>query len=118
MVGFVLLIPHYLGDSEYPVAGVKALELLSLGTGLVFSTDELREESVTFVAKLSEQLEDNDELKRMVANLEQGYTSERTTPGRPNISKPETKMPTAEEIAAELEDYLASRRRNQTDEEN
>jgi hypothetical protein len=118
MVGFVLLVPHYLGDSEYPAAGVKALELLSLGTGLVFSTDALRDESVTFFAKLQDQLAENDDLKRMVANLEQGYTSERTAPGRPNINKPEAKLPTADEIASELEDYLASRRRNQTDEEN
>jgi len=118
MVGFVLLVPHYLGDSEYPAAGVKALELLSLGTGLVFSTDALRDESVTFFAKLQDQLTENDDLKRMVANLEQGYTSERTAPGRPNINKPEAKLPTADEIASELEDYLASRRRNQTDEEN
>jgi predicted ATP-grasp superfamily ATP-dependent carboligase len=117
MVGFVLLIPHYLGDSEYPAAAVKALELLSLGTGLVFSTDALREEATVFSKKLSQQLEENEELKRMVANLEQGYLSERSTPGRPNVSKPETPMPTADEIAAELEDYLASRRRNQSDEE-
>ncbi|MEY4366675.1 MAG: hypothetical protein RLZ28_90 [Actinomycetota bacterium] len=117
MVGFVLLIPHYLGDSEYPAAAVKALELLSQGTGLVFSTDALREEAMVFAKKLNDQLDENEELKRMVANLEQGYQSERSTPGRPNVSKPETPMPTADEIAAELEDYLASMRRNQSDEE-
>jgi hypothetical protein len=117
MVGFVLLIPHYLGDSEYPMAGVKALELLSQGTGLVFSTDQLREESGTFAKKLAEQVEENDDLKRMIANLELGYGSERTSPGRPNISTPEKPIPTADEIAAELEDYLASRRRNQSDED-
>jgi len=117
MVGFVLLIPHYLGDSEYPLAGVKALELLAQGTGLVFSTDALREESVVFSAKLGEQVEDNEELKRMVANLELGYGSERITPGRPSISRLEKPMPTADEIAAELEDYLASRRRNQSEDD-
>jgi hypothetical protein len=47
--------------------------------------------------------------------LEQGYSSGEAGPGRPQISKPQQKVPSADEIAAEMEDYLASRIRNDTD---
>ena len=115
-VGYVMLVSHYLGESEYPQAAVTAFEQIASTTGLVFPTDALRDEGVEFLTKLQEQLEKNDELAKMVANLEQGYANEKTGPNRAPIAKPATKMPTAEEIAAELEGYLATRRRNSLDE--
>lgn len=111
-VGYVLLVPHYLSDSEYPQAAVAAFEQISASTGLVFPTDALREDGTAFLVKLEEQIKKNDELAKMVANLEQGYANEKNGPSRAPISKPLTKIPTAEEIAAELEGYLATRRRN------
>lgn len=115
-VGYVMLVSHYLSESEYPQAAVTAFEQIASATGLVFPTDALRDEGVEFLSKLQEQLEKNEELAKMVANLEQGYANEKTGPNRAPIAKPFTKMPTAEEIAAELEGYLATRRRNSLDE--
>lgn len=111
-VGFVMLVPHYLSESEYPQGAVTAFEQISSATGLVFPTDALRDQGAQFLSKLQEQLDKNEELGKLVANLEQGYASEKTGPNRAPIAKPITKMPTAEEIAAELEGYLATRRRN------
>ncbi len=116
VAGFVLLTPHYLADSAYPQAAVSAFELISASTGLVFPTDELRDEGKRFLKKLNEQVEDNQELQKMIASLEQGYQNEKSGPSRAPIRKPDSKMPTAEEIAAQLEDYLASRHRNRADE--
>ena len=62
IVGFVLLIPHYLADTEYPAAAVTALESVSAATGLIFPTDRLREEDRDFVAKIDEQVAENAEL--------------------------------------------------------
>jgi hypothetical protein len=39
VVGFVLLVPHYLGDAEYPSAAVVALQSITAATGLIFPTD-------------------------------------------------------------------------------
>ena len=114
-VGFVMLVPQYLSESEYPQAAVVAFEQISSATGLVFPTDALREDSVQFLAKLDSQLEKNEDLQKLVKNLEQGYATESSGPNRAPIAKPIAKMPTAEEIAAELEDYLAIRRRNSMD---
>lgn len=115
IVGYVLLCPHYLADNDFPQAAVTAFELISSSTNLVFPTDELRDEGHTFMAKLSEQVAENPELQKMIATLEQGYQNEVTGPSRAPIRKPASKLPSAEEIAAELEGYLASRRRNRAD---
>ena len=111
-IGYVMLVPHYLSESEYPQSAVEAFEQISSTTGLIFPTDALRDEGKDFLVKLNEQIQKNDELAKMVANLEQGYANEKFGPNRSPIAKPVAKMPTAEEIAAELEGYLATRRRN------
>jgi hypothetical protein len=110
--GYVLLVPHYLSESEYPQAAVTAFEQVASATGLVFPTDDLRDEGSRFLAKLATQVSENEELGRMIANLEQGYLNDKSGPNQAPISKPSSKLPNADEIAAELEDYLASRRRN------
>ena len=110
--GYVLLVPHYLSESEYPQAAVMAFEQVSAATGLVFPTDDLRDEGERFLTKLNGQIAENEELSRMIANLEQGYLNERGGSNLAPISKPSSKIPNADEIAAELEDYLASRRKN------
>lgn len=116
-IGYVLLVPHYLSDSEYPDAAIAAFQHVTAATGLVFPTDKFRDESAKFATKLDSQIAENAELARMVQSLEQGYQNDTTGPGRAPISKPTAKIPNAEEIAAELEDYLASRRKNAVDDE-
>ena len=54
--GFVLLVPHYLGDTEYPAAALAALDSLTVATGLVFAGDDLREENREYLAKVEEQV--------------------------------------------------------------
>ncbi len=115
VVGFVLLVPHYLNESDYPNAAVSGFELLTAATGLVFPTDQLREEGVRFLERLGKKMEENEELSKLVANLEQGYKSDRATSFGVQISSPKTEEPNAEEIAAELEDYLANRQRNNSE---
>lgn len=110
--GYVLLVPHYLAESEYPQAAVTAFEQVTMATGLVFPTDDLRDDNVRFLGKLNAQVQENEELANMIANLEQGYLNERNGPNQAPIRKPDSKVPNADEIAAELEDYLASRRKN------
>jgi hypothetical protein len=115
IVGYVLLCPHYLADNDFPQAAVTAFELVSSSTGLVFPTDDLRDDGSQFLTKLNEQIAENPELQKMIATLEQGYQNEVTGPSRAPIRKPFVKLPNADEIAAELESYLASRQRNNPD---
>jgi len=117
IIGYVLLVPHYLSDSEYPQAAITAFEQISAATGLVFKTDPLRDEARRFLTKIAKQVEENPDLKRMVQNLEQGYNNAESAPMRTQMVKPPTRVPNAEEIAAELEDFLATRQRNAADDE-
>lgn len=109
--GFVLLIPHYLSDTEYPDAAVKALEVISASTGLIFPTDALRGDGREFIAKIDAQVETNQELARLVGALEQRHDSYMEGNPLPSpLTGEDGALPTADEIAAELESFLASRR--------
>jgi hypothetical protein len=109
--GFVLLVPHYLADTEYPDAAVTALESIGAATGLIFPTDRLRAEGREFVSKIDEQLASNQELARLVATLEERHDSYMAgNPLRSPLTDEAGELPSADEIAAELENFLAIRR--------
>lgn len=113
VTGFVLLVPHYLSDTEFPLAAVAALESVSAATGLIFPTDRLREEGREFVSKIDEQVKGSEELARLVGTLEERHDA--YMQGNP-LPSPLTdafgSVPSADEIAAELEKFLAARRRS------
>ncbi|TFC96868.1 MULTISPECIES: PAC2 family protein [Cryobacterium] len=111
VAGFVLLIPHYLADTEFPLAALAALDSTSASTGLIFPTDRVREQNREFVARIDEQVHDNPELAKLVATLEERYDTymEGSTLRSP-LTDEAGELPSADEIAAELENFLAARR--------
>lgn len=110
VAGFVLLVPHYLADTEYPAAALAGLDTLSVATGLVFDADEIREENRDYLAKVDDQVEGNSELTAMLRTLEERYDSYMagSTLAQPIIHTGD--LPSADELAAELERFLADRR--------
>jgi len=111
IAGFVLLIPHYLSDTEFPSAAVSALQSISAATGLIFPTDQLREEGRDFLAKIATQVENNAELAKLVGTLEQRHDSYMHDNPLPSpLTDEDGELPSADEIAAELESFLAGRR--------
>jgi len=116
IAGFVLLIPHYLADTEFPVAAVTALESVSAATGLIFPTDRLREDGREFIAKIDGQVETNQELGKLVVNLEERHDSYMLdNPLRSPLTDVDGELPSADSIAAELENFLALRRTGDDD---
>ncbi len=114
--GFVMLVPHYLSDVDYPQAAVAAFERITAATGLVFPTDSLREQGLKFTQEITKNIAENPELAKMVSTLETGYMNDQSGTFNPKLSSPERAVPSADEIAAELEDYL-SLKRKQTNED-
>jgi hypothetical protein len=113
--GFVVLVPHYLGDTEYPATLITALQSISAATGLVFATDDLRSDDNDFIANINEQVLGNPELQRLVGALEERHdTYMKDNPSRRTMSDIEN-LPSADEIAAELEQFLAHQRRHGDD---
>ena len=116
VTGFVLLVPHYLSDTEFPLAAVAALESVSAATGLIFPTDRLREEGREFVGKIDEQVTGSEELARLVGTLEERHdTYMQGNPLPSPLVDEDGAVPSADEIAAELEKFLAARRRSDED---
>jgi hypothetical protein len=116
IAGFVLLIPHYLADTEFPAAAVTALESVSAATGLIFPTDRLREEGREFISKIDNQVETNQELGKLVVNLEERHDSYMLdNPLRSPLTDVDGELPSADSIAAELENFLALRRSGDDD---
>jgi hypothetical protein len=116
VAAFVLLVPHYLADTEYPDAAVKALEAISAATGLIFPSDSLREEGRDFIGKINSQVETNQELARLVGALEERHDSYMEGNPLPSpLTDEDGALPSADEIAAELENFLAGRRNGEDD---
>lgn len=116
IAGFVLLVPHYLADNEVPKAALAGIEMITAATGLVFPTDQLREEASKFDSKVETQVSENAELAKLVQTLEQGYATGESGPSRAPIGKPTASPPTADELAEELEQYLTTMRKRKTEE--
>ncbi|WP_431800665.1 proteasome assembly chaperone family protein [Microbacterium sp. bgisy203] len=108
--GFVLLVPHYLADTDYPASALAGLDSVSVATGLVFDGDEIREENRDYLAKVDDQVEGNAELTTMLHTLEERYDAYMagSTQAQPIIHTGD--LPSADELAAELERFLADRR--------
>jgi hypothetical protein len=109
IAGFALLVPHYLADSEYPAAILAALDSIAVATGRVFAGDDLRDQNRDYLEKVTEQVSGNDELMGMLQGLEERYDSYMagSTQATPIIHTGD--LPSADELAAELERFLANR---------
>lgn len=108
--GAVLLVPHYLADTEYPVATVGVLDAITTMTGINFRSDALRESGREVLSDIADQVAQNDELAEVVANLEQRHDSymAENHPPSPFVDD-DGKVPSADAIAAELERFLQTR---------
>ena len=111
VASFVLLVPHYLADTEYPTAAIAAVEGIGSATGLILPTDDLRDEERGYLQKVEEQVAGNAELQRLVQMLEERHDDYmQNSPLRQSFTDEDGELPSADEIAAELEKFLASRR--------
>ena len=108
VVGFALLVPHYLAGTEYPEALYAALDSIMAATGLIFATESVREDSQTFVAQVEAQIADNEESVEMVRTLERRYDAfmEDRSARSPLVGE-DGSIPTADQLASELERFLA-----------
>ena len=111
VVGFALLVPHYLANSEFPDALLTALDGFMAATGLLFATDTVREASQGFHQQVDSQIGDSEESSEMVRGLEtryDAYIEDQTT--RSPLVGEDGSLPTADQLASELERFLAQQR--------
>jgi hypothetical protein len=106
-IGFAVHVPHYLAQSDYPAAAVTALDAVAAATGLALPSDELRAAAVRTNTEIADQIAGSDEVEKVVRALEQQYDAFAGSADRESLLASEQNMPTAEELGAEFERFLA-----------
>lgn len=111
-IGFAVHVPHYLAQTEYPAAAERLLTAVSKATGLLLPTDKLRQAAEVARAAIDEQVAHSEEALSMVRSLEQQYDAFiRGQEGTSLLAEQTGPLPTAEELGAELERFLAEHSR-------
>jgi predicted ATP-grasp superfamily ATP-dependent carboligase len=105
--GFVAHVPHYLAQSDYPLAAVKLLESLEVVSGLSLDLRGLEERAEQSGREIASQIADNPEVAQVVAGLEQQFDAFHQSEGEPLPLAEERDLPTAEELGEEFERFLA-----------
>ena len=106
-IGFAVHVPHYLAQAAYPAAAVTLIESVQRATGLSLPADMLREAAHRTDLEITRQVEGSDEVAEVVRALEQQYDAFAAgSEGGMMAEEPEN-MPTAEELGAQFERFLA-----------
>jgi predicted ATP-grasp superfamily ATP-dependent carboligase len=105
-IGFAVHVPHYLAQAAYPAAAVTLLEAVERATGLSLPSDALREAALRTDIEIGRQVEGSAEVAEVVHSLEEQY-DEFTAGQEGLLGEDQEHMPTAEELGAEFERFLA-----------
>lgn len=107
-LGFAAHVPHYVAQTEYPAAAEVLLASISRSTGLLLPRDGLRAAAEVVRVEIDRQVAETDEAATLVQALEEQYDAFARGRGEKNLLATETgPLPTADELGAELERFLA-----------
>jgi hypothetical protein len=111
-LGYAAHVPHYLSQTGYPAAAEVLLDSVSAGTGLALPTGGLRESAKAVRDEVDKQVADDEQAGRLVTSLEAQYDA--FVRGRQGnlLADSDAPLPTAEELGAELERFLAEQSRD------
>lgn len=105
-VGLAAPVPPYLAQTSHPAASVALLSELAARTGLLLPLAALEETAGESRAVIDEQVARTEEVAALVAALEEQYDTAVAGEGR-DLQAGEGRLPSADELGAELERYLA-----------
>lgn len=101
--GVAVHVPHYLAHATFARAALAGMERLGDVTGLSLPTGPLAERVEPNLADIDAEMAESTEIQAVVTKLEEHYDEQRETQRGP--------LPSADEIGAELERFLAERNR-------
>lgn len=111
VLGLLPLVPHYVAELAVPGGVLAAAEGIAATTGIMIATEGLRDADREFRRTVDEQIAGNEEVLRLIGTLEaqhDAYLEEQTDLGV--FAGADGTLPTAEDIAGELERFLAAHR--------
>ena len=101
VIGLWARVPHYVSAMPYPEASAALIEGLCAVTGTVLDSSSLRDSAEASRRQVDELIGANPEHLEMVRRLEAALDSEEVSPAGLEMD-----VPTGDEIAAELEQFL------------
>jgi len=113
-VGLVVQVPHYLSQAAYPTAALTLLDTIREITGLELPADTLTQAAERTNTLIDQQVAESTEVADLVHGLEVQWDAATATDG--NLLAEGEEMPTAEELAAQFEQFLAEQQRGDTPE--
>jgi predicted ATP-grasp superfamily ATP-dependent carboligase len=114
-IGFAVQVPHYLSQAAYPTAALALLQAVREVTGLDLSDGTLREAEEQTNSLIARQVAESTEVADLVSGLEQQWDAANEHRGE-NLLAEDEEMPTADELAAQFEQFLAEQQRGDTPE--
>ncbi|AZI59029.1 PAC2 family protein [Nakamurella antarctica] len=107
-IGFAAHVPHYLARAEFPEASRELLQAASEAGGLDLPTERLTELAQANRVAIDEQVSGSEEVANVVQALEQQYDTFISARGK-GLLADNAPLPTADELGAEFEAFLAGR---------
>jgi predicted ATP-grasp superfamily ATP-dependent carboligase len=112
-IGFAVHVPHYLAQAAYPAAAVTLLESVERAASLSLPADVLREAAHRTDLEITRQVEGSAEVTELVQSLEQQYDAFTSDQDGLMADEAEAAMPTADELGAQFERFLAEQQRGE-----
>jgi len=110
-MGFAVNVPHYLAHLDYPAASLTLIECVAEATGLVLPTESLQQAARESRIDLDTKVAASEQVTAVVRALELQY--DELVAGRSEGLVAEgARLPTADEIGAEFEQYLLQQQDN------
>jgi predicted ATP-grasp superfamily ATP-dependent carboligase len=111
-LGFAVHVPHYLAQTAYPAAAAALLDAVTAATGLDLPAGALLEAAQRTNAEIDRQVSESTEVTELVSALERQYDAlaeagQDTAGDGGNSLLDGGEMPTADELAAQFERFLA-----------
>ena len=111
--GYVVHVPHYLAQVDYPPAAIALLDAVADRTGLEIDDEVLRASQSEALAEIEQQIADQDG-ENVLSGLEEQYDAF-TRGAAQSLLAEDDSIPSGDELADQFEKFLARQRKNDGD---
>ncbi len=106
-LGYAIHVPHYLAQGEFAPAAQEAVQQVEKVTGLALESERLEEAAGESLAEINRQMTGSEEIRTVVQALEEQYDKFMETTHRTSLLADSSALPTADELGAQFEQFLA-----------
>lgn len=117
-MGFAVHVPHYVAQVDFPAASAVLLDAVAGASGLTLPSGPLNEAAERTRAEIDTEVDKAQEVREVVEALEGQYDAYLAARAGGNLLDGEGgDLPTADELGAELERFLAQQARRRDDQD-